>query len=217
MVRAGEGPDRTASGGTCRESLLVGRLGLVGSHVCAECGWREGTDQVHHARTRSRRSWRGASPGLSCRARRSWRRSKATIIRLSQRRVSYAAEGVPSARPFHPKVAEAQIIVDDMASLFLTKQASLSDVLKQGQELIAALERRVVRSAWYWLRMAGPYGPAIFYRCLCISPSLNPSPRCGERLGPQIFHRSHNLERGPGEGHFSLCSRASPDVKTFRL
>ena len=51
----------------------------------------------------------------------------------------YAAEGVPSARPLHPKVAEAQIIVDDMASLFLTKQASLSDVLKQGQELIAAL------------------------------------------------------------------------------
>jgi hypothetical protein len=30
--------------------------------------------------------------------------------------------------------------VDDMASLFLTKQASLSDVLKQGQELIKALE-----------------------------------------------------------------------------
>lgn len=52
----------------------------------------------------------------------------------------YADAGVPAARPFHAKVAEAQTIVDDMASLFLTKQASLSDVLKQGQELIKALE-----------------------------------------------------------------------------
>ncbi len=39
----------------------------------------------------------------------------------------------------HEKVAEAQTVVDDMASLFLTDQASLSDVLKKGQELIAAL------------------------------------------------------------------------------
>ena len=52
----------------------------------------------------------------------------------------YAEEGVPAARPFHVKVAEAQTIVDDMASLFLTKQASLSDVIKQGQELIKALD-----------------------------------------------------------------------------
>ncbi len=52
----------------------------------------------------------------------------------------YAEAGVPAARPFHAKVGEAQTIVDDMASLFLTKQASLSDVLKQGQELIKALD-----------------------------------------------------------------------------
>ncbi|MBI5959216.1 MAG: extracellular solute-binding protein [Chloroflexi bacterium] len=52
----------------------------------------------------------------------------------------YAEEGVPAARPFHAKVAEAQTIVDDMASLFLTNQASLSDVMKQGQELIKALD-----------------------------------------------------------------------------
>ncbi len=51
----------------------------------------------------------------------------------------YAEAGVPAARPLHPRVAEAQTVVDDMASLFLTKQASLSDVLKQGKELIAAL------------------------------------------------------------------------------
>ncbi len=51
----------------------------------------------------------------------------------------YAKEGVPTARPYHEKVAEAQTVVDDMASLFLTDQAKLSDVLKKGQELIAAL------------------------------------------------------------------------------
>lgn len=51
----------------------------------------------------------------------------------------YAEAGVPAARPLHPRVAEAQTIVDDMASLFLTKQASLSDVLAQGKELMAEL------------------------------------------------------------------------------
>jgi len=52
----------------------------------------------------------------------------------------YADEDVFSARPFHPRVAEAQTVVDDMASLFLSKQASLADVLAQGKELIAALD-----------------------------------------------------------------------------
>jgi hypothetical protein len=52
----------------------------------------------------------------------------------------YSEAGVPAARPFHPRVAEAQTIVDDMASLFLTNQASLADVIRQGQELIADLE-----------------------------------------------------------------------------
>lgn len=52
----------------------------------------------------------------------------------------YAENDVPSARPFHPRIAEAQTVVDDMASLFLTKQASLSDVMAQGQELIAELD-----------------------------------------------------------------------------
>lgn len=51
----------------------------------------------------------------------------------------YADAGALAARPLHPRVAEAQTVVDDMASLFLTKQASLSDVLKQGQQLIADL------------------------------------------------------------------------------
>ncbi len=53
----------------------------------------------------------------------------------------YSEANVFSARPFHPRVAEAQTVVDDMASLFLTKQASLSEVLTQGQELIAALDQ----------------------------------------------------------------------------
>lgn len=52
---------------------------------------------------------------------------------------AYAEAGVPAARPFHPRVAEAQTIVDDAASQFLTKQLSLSDALKFGQEQIAAL------------------------------------------------------------------------------
>jgi trehalose/maltose transport system substrate-binding protein len=53
----------------------------------------------------------------------------------------YAEEDVFAARPFNPRVAEAQTVVDDMASLFLSKQASLSDVLKQGKDAIAALEQ----------------------------------------------------------------------------
>lgn len=53
---------------------------------------------------------------------------------------TYADNDVFAARPFHPRVAEAQTIVDDMASLYLSNQASLSDVMRQGQELIAALD-----------------------------------------------------------------------------
>lgn len=52
----------------------------------------------------------------------------------------YSDANVFAPRPFHPRLAEAQTVVDDMASLFLTKQASLSDVLKQGKDLITALD-----------------------------------------------------------------------------
>ncbi len=51
----------------------------------------------------------------------------------------YAEAGVPAARPFHSRVAEAQTIVDDAASQFLTKQLSLADALKYGQDQIKAL------------------------------------------------------------------------------
>lgn len=51
----------------------------------------------------------------------------------------YSDAGVPAARPFHDKVADAQTAVENVTSLFLSKQSSLSDALKQGQELIKAL------------------------------------------------------------------------------
>ena len=53
----------------------------------------------------------------------------------------YADNDVFAPRAFHPRVAEAQTVVDDMASLFLTNQSSLSEVLEQGKELIAALDQ----------------------------------------------------------------------------
>ncbi|WP_162909686.1 extracellular solute-binding protein [Aggregatilinea lenta] len=52
----------------------------------------------------------------------------------------YSEANALAARPFHPRVAEAQTAVEDMASLFLTDQAGLADVMKQGQQLIADLE-----------------------------------------------------------------------------
>ncbi|HML20631.1 MAG TPA: extracellular solute-binding protein [Aggregatilinea sp.] len=52
----------------------------------------------------------------------------------------YSEANVMAARPFHPRVAEAQTAVEDMASLFLTDQASLADVMKQGKQLIADLD-----------------------------------------------------------------------------
>ncbi|HIC87845.1 MAG TPA: sugar ABC transporter substrate-binding protein [Anaerolineae bacterium] len=51
----------------------------------------------------------------------------------------YSDAGVPYPRPFHPKVAEAQNVVDDVASLYLSKQISLAEAMKQGKERIAAL------------------------------------------------------------------------------
>ena len=59
---------------------------------------------------------------------------------LVQAMALYAEEDVFAARPFHPRVAEAQTVVDDMASLFLSNQASLSDVLDQGKQLMSALD-----------------------------------------------------------------------------
>ena len=52
----------------------------------------------------------------------------------------YAENDVFAARPFHSRVAEAQTVVDDMASLFLTNQASLAEVMAQGAQLISDLD-----------------------------------------------------------------------------
>jgi ABC-type glycerol-3-phosphate transport system substrate-binding protein len=51
----------------------------------------------------------------------------------------YADNDVPSARPFHEKVAEAQAVVDDVGSLFLTNQASLEEAIATGKDRIADL------------------------------------------------------------------------------
>ncbi len=51
----------------------------------------------------------------------------------------YVDAGVPAPRPFHPKVAEAQSVVDDVASLYLTDQISLEETMQRGKERIEAL------------------------------------------------------------------------------
>ncbi len=51
----------------------------------------------------------------------------------------YSGASIPAPRPFHPKVAEAQTVVDDMVSAFLSKQMSLKEALETGRERIAAL------------------------------------------------------------------------------
>lgn len=53
---------------------------------------------------------------------------------------AYSDAGVPAPRPFHPRVVEAQTLVEDLASLYLTNQASLADIMRQGQQLIQDLE-----------------------------------------------------------------------------
>lgn len=42
-------------------------------------------------------------------------------------------------RPYNPKQSDAEVVVDDIAQLFLTKQSTLAEALKQGKERIAAL------------------------------------------------------------------------------
>jgi ABC-type glycerol-3-phosphate transport system substrate-binding protein len=51
----------------------------------------------------------------------------------------YADNNVPSPRPFHEKIAEAQTVVDDVGSLFLTDQMSLEEALQTGKDRIADL------------------------------------------------------------------------------
>jgi len=59
---------------------------------------------------------------------------------LAQYWQMYADADAVVPRNFHPKVAQAQTVVEDMASLFLFGQASLADVMKEGPRLIAELD-----------------------------------------------------------------------------
>jgi len=51
----------------------------------------------------------------------------------------YTDAGILVPRPYHPKQSDAEVAVDDISQLFLTKQLSLKDALAQGKERIAAL------------------------------------------------------------------------------
>ena len=50
----------------------------------------------------------------------------------------YIESNVISSRPFHEQVLDAQGIVDDVGSLFLTRQISLGEAMKRGAERIKA-------------------------------------------------------------------------------
>lgn len=52
----------------------------------------------------------------------------------------YGEADAMTPRPFHPRVSEAQAIVEDMANLFLFDQASLAEVMREGKELLAELD-----------------------------------------------------------------------------
>lgn len=52
----------------------------------------------------------------------------------------YTDAGVIGVRPFHPRFVEALTILEDTASAYLTKQASLDDSMKQAKDQLAALK-----------------------------------------------------------------------------
>jgi multiple sugar transport system substrate-binding protein len=51
----------------------------------------------------------------------------------------YADANALVPRPYHPRQSDAETTVDDVAQLYLTKQISLADAMKQGKDRIAAL------------------------------------------------------------------------------
>jgi trehalose/maltose transport system substrate-binding protein len=51
----------------------------------------------------------------------------------------YSESNALVPRPYHPKQADAETIVDDVSQLYLTKQLSLNEALQQGKDLMAAL------------------------------------------------------------------------------
>jgi multiple sugar transport system substrate-binding protein len=52
----------------------------------------------------------------------------------------YSEEGVISTRPFHPQFQEAQTIVEEVATAYLTNQISLDEAMEQGRSRIQNLE-----------------------------------------------------------------------------
>jgi ABC-type glycerol-3-phosphate transport system substrate-binding protein len=51
----------------------------------------------------------------------------------------YAEENALVPRPYHPKQADAEVIVDDVSQLYLTNQLSLNEALEEGKKLMEAL------------------------------------------------------------------------------
>ena len=51
----------------------------------------------------------------------------------------YSDAGALVPRPYHPKKSDAEVAVDDVSQLYLTKQLSLEEALQQGKDRIAAL------------------------------------------------------------------------------
>jgi len=51
----------------------------------------------------------------------------------------YSDNNVPAPRPYHPRVAEAQNIVDDVVSAYLIGQMTLEEAVEQGKKMMAEL------------------------------------------------------------------------------
>ncbi|MEN3185271.1 MAG: extracellular solute-binding protein [Atribacterota bacterium] len=51
----------------------------------------------------------------------------------------YSDNNVPAPRPYHPRVAEAQNIVDDVVSAYLIGQMTLDEAVEQGKKMMAEL------------------------------------------------------------------------------
>lgn len=51
----------------------------------------------------------------------------------------YSDAGALVPRPYHPNQSDAEVVVDDVAQLFLTKQTSLAEAMQLGKDRIAAL------------------------------------------------------------------------------
>ncbi len=51
----------------------------------------------------------------------------------------YSDNNVPAPRPYHPRVAEAQNIVDDVVSAYLIGQMTLDEAIEQGKKMMAEL------------------------------------------------------------------------------